>query len=214
MDICSTFFSEPTLLDAVEAATIQVRQEVDNWPEAVESLGRFLRHSSEDADPAVTERVESLLAAMQPNDLRSNARALLTEMPWNYPADAELDLASRQQRQRADVRAFAEESLTRPVRLRELLPDLSRGPQRMTFHFGHALAEFCVEPSEWLETVIAAAVGVPEGERNFDLLVGFVVGASTSHPQVDRTLKERLADSPRPCAGTSRSLLAPWNHRR
>ncbi len=184
------------LLDAVETATIGVRREVDSWPEAGESLGRFLRHSCEDTDPAVTERVVSLLAAMQPDDLRSNARALLTEMPWNYPADAELDLASRQQRQRADVRALAEESLTRPVQLRELVPDLSRGSQRMTFHFGHALAEFCEEPSEWLETVIAAAVGVPEGERNLDLLVGFVVGASNSHPQVDPTLKGRLADSP------------------
>ena len=184
------------LLDAVEAAAIRVHQEVDSWPEALKSLGRFLRHTSEENDPAVTDRVRSLRAAMQPNDLRSNARALLTEMPWDYPADEELDYKSRQQRQRADVRKFAEESITQPAQVRELLPDLSRGSQRMTFHFGQGLAESCEEPSEWLETVIAAVAGVPASERNLDLLIGFVVGASNMHPVVDRTLKKRLACSP------------------
>ena len=90
---------------------------------------------------------------------------------------------------------LASEALQQPATLKASLPRLSSGQPRMALEFGAAVAELADSPPEWLETFIEAIEGVPENERNYDLLSGFVIGLAESHPNDMDMFKQRAARS-------------------
>ena len=51
-------------------------------------------------------------------------------------------------------------------------------------------------PSDWLERFIQAVVEIPEEERNFDLLSGYIAGIAEIHPELVSDFKQRAARSP------------------
>lgn len=61
---------------------------------------------------------------------------------------------------------------------------------------GVAIADLADSPLEWLEPIVQATVKTTEGERNYDLLSGFVAGIANNHPDVVDAFKERAALSP------------------
>ena len=183
-------------IDAVETVVRQVGTVVGYWPEALESLGQFLRYDAGKTAQEAANRVRTLIAELTPESLESRVRFLVTEMPWDYPSDEDLDSETRGQRRVEVVRALAAELVQQPVLLKGFLPQLSRGRQRMAYAFGKAIAGHTDSPSDWLETIILAVVETPESERNHDLLSGYVAGIAVDCPDIVEALKQRASQSP------------------
>ena len=145
---------------------------------------------------------------LSPQSLDARLRLLVTEMSWDYLCDEmmdheQLDHEQIYLRQVGAVREFAAELMQEPDTVRSLLPILSRRleprkgrhPQRMIFPFGQAIAELAELPLDWLEPIIEALGEVPEDERDFDLLTGYLVGINEAYPEKVELLKERAAAS-------------------
>ena len=183
-------------IDTVETVVRQVGAAAGYWPEALEGLGHFLTYDAGRTDQEAASRVRTLIAELTPESLESRVRYLVTEMPWDYPCDEDLDFETRGRRRVEAVRTLAVELVRRPALLEGVLPQLSRGEQRMTYAFGAALADLADSPLNWLEPIILAVVETPEGECNYDLLSGYVTGIAEKHPDIAEALKQRAAQSP------------------
>ena len=183
-------------IDAVETVVRQVGAVVGYWPEALEDLGQFLRYDAGKTGQEIANRARTLIAELTPESPESRVRFLVTEMPWDYPSDEELDFETRDRRRVEAVRALAAELVDQPTRLEGILPQISRGEQRMTYAFGVAVADLADSPLDWLESIILAVVETPESERNYDLLSGYVTGIAEEYPDIMEALKQRAAQSP------------------
>ncbi len=183
------------LIEAVEDAVSRVEEGVGYWPEGANSLRMVLAHDAEHVSSEVMERVKALVVALRPRTLEARIRALVTEMSWFYLEDEDYDFQEMSRRQDETVRELACELLEQPAVLREALPGLSRGEQRMAYVLGRALADLGDSPLEWLEPVTQAAVEALEDERNYDLLAGLVGGLGKSHPDAVQAFKLRAAQS-------------------
>ena len=190
-------------LDLVESIVHRVGQVRDPWPEALESLGEFLRHDSPRADSEVVHRVRSLIDELAPQSLDARVRSFVTEMSWEYLVDEEQDHERLYRRQVEAVREFAAELMQEPDTLRRLLPRLSRQlnpregryPQRMIYPFGNAIADLADAPLDWLGPIEGALHEVPREDRDFDLLSGYLVGINDAFPEQVASFKERAAES-------------------
>ena len=183
-------------IDAVEMAIDQVGAAADEWPQALEALGKVIVYDSPGLDRSVVNRVKALIARLEPASLESRLRFLVTEMPWDYPCDEQLDFEVLQKRQQDAVSELARDVVTRPGVLASCLPQLSHGNQRMAFWFGHEIAKSCHAPLQWLEPMITAVSNAPEGERDHSLLSGFVAGLAEPFRNEVASFKERAARSP------------------
>jgi hypothetical protein len=184
------------LLDDVERVFAIAMQSGSYWPEALGSLGDILVYDADALKDDEEKRVRALIARLTPTDMASRVRFLVTEMPWNYPVDEKLELDERRRRQLADVEALAVELLASPPEdLQRVLPDLSRGDQRMSTAFGRAIAQRASDPLAWMDPITAAYAGAPEGERNFGLLGGFLGGLAARHPEAVATFKQEAVTS-------------------
>ena len=183
------------LVGAVEDAVSRVQEGTDYWPEGANSLRMVLAYDAEHISSEAMERVRALVAGLQPKTPESRIRAIVTEMSWFYLEDEEHDFQEMSQRQVEAVRELARDLLEQPTVLREALPQLSCGQQRMAGVLGIAIADLADSPLEWLESVTQAAVEAPEGERNHDLLVGLVVGLEGRHPDAVDAFKPKAARS-------------------
>lgn len=188
--------------DVAEAVVKEVSPAVNHWPEALEGLGDVVRYDADRIDSAEIDRVRELIHGLQPKDLESRIRLVVTEMSWDYPDDEDLDYETRQERQSAAVRELAQELAKEPETLRGYLDMLSRAqlrsgngrrPQRRTFEFGSAVAGFFESPLNWLEPMALAAVNIPEHERDLGLLSGLVSRIAVDHPQYEVELKQLVA---------------------
>ena len=186
-------------LDTVEKVAHQVDGRIGLWTEAMESLGHFLEYEAAGADCKVTARVRTLIAELRPKSLESRVRFLVTEMPWDFPCGEKLDFELREQRQVEAVRTLAAEIVEQPEVLKGVLPQLSRGEQRMARIFGEAAARAIGRgdsPVDWLDRIALAVTETPENERNFDLLSGYVTSLAEGCPDIVEAFKQRAARSP------------------
>ena len=184
------------LIEIVETAVTQVREATGVWPEAIESLGHFLRLEGQNAMPDVSARVRDLIESLQPETLPGRIRDLVSNMSWDYPHGENLGLEERSRRQLDAVRKVAEEAREQPAVLAEHLPILCRGSQSGAVAFGDELAKRMDAPGKWLGDICEALYQAPEGERNFDLLIGFVYGLSVRDPDAVEAFKREAAASP------------------
>ena len=188
--------------DVAEMVINEVGSAVGHWPEALESLGDVIRYDADGIDSEQIARMRELIQELQPKDIKSRIRLVVTEMSWDYPDDEDLDYEIRQERQSIAVRELAQELAQEPETLKGHLDMLSRiqprsgnvrSPQRRTFEFGSAVAEFSQEPVDWLEPMALAAANVLEHERDLGLLSGLVSRLATDHPQYEDQLKQLIA---------------------
>ena len=190
-------------IDLVESVVHAVAAKCDSWPEALEALDGFLRRDTSTAEPEVAGRVCALREELEPQSLDARIRFLVTEMPWEYLSEEELDYEQLYLRQVGVVHKFAAELLEEPETVRGLLPSLcrqlaprdGRHPQRMLFPFGQAIADLVESPLDWLDPIIAAINDIPPIERDFDLLSGYLVSISKSYPEEVERFKRRAAES-------------------
>ena len=183
-------------IDAVETVVREVRTSLGAWPESLEGLGHFLLFDAKRSDPDIADRVRTLITDLEPQTLEGRVRHLVTEMPYDYACEEELDFAIRNQRQLDAVREVAAELAANPAALARVLPQLSRGPQRQVHVFGRTLVAVLDSPLDWLEPMVSAFVGAPEEERNCDLLAAFVGGMAERYPDAMEAFKQRAAQSP------------------
>ena len=182
-------------IDEVESVVRQVTAKIDYWPEALKSLRSALIYHAQEINPEVTDGVRRLIDELQPKSLESRICSLTNEMAWDYQDSRELDFNEQYQREVEAIRKLASEALQQPATLEASLPRLSRGQPRMALEFGAAIAELADSPPEWLEPFIEAIEEVPENDRNYDLLSGFVIGLSEGHPNDRDMFKQRAARS-------------------
>lgn len=183
------------LIDAVENAAVQVREAAGGWPEAIDSLGQFLKYDTRKEEPELIGRVRKLIEQLQPQELVSRGRFLVTNMPWDHPSDQELTHRERHEIQIREIKELAAEFARKPGTLQRFLPEISRGQQRMALEFGRALAGGADSPPGWLEPIAAATADAPGGERNFGLLCGYLAGIRAKHPDAVHEFKRRAAQS-------------------
>ena len=187
----------------VEAVVRRLAATRDSWPEAIEALGAFLRRDASRARPEVVGRVRALLDELAPRSLDARVRLLVTEMSWEYLSDEEHDHEQLYLRQVSAVREFAAEVVRDPDTLNSLLPRLSRQlaprdgrhPQRMIYPFGRAIADFAKSPLDWLAPIAEALGELPENDRDFDLLSGYLFGINDHFPEEVERFKQRAAES-------------------
>ena len=182
-------------IDTVETIVAQVGSMAGQWTEALEGLGHFLRYDVSQENQELIGRVQKLIADLQPQDFETRVSLLVTEMPWDFPCEEELDFEAQLKRQAEAVHTLAVDIVEQPTVLESVLPEISRGQQRMAIAFGESLAKSVDSPLDWLERIVSAVVETPEDKRNFDLLSGYVAGIALDHPNVVDTFKQRVAQS-------------------
>ena len=183
-------------IDTVEKVVHEVVPALATWPQAMESLNHVLIYDADSTDREVICRVQALIAALQPTSLEARIRFLISETPWDYHEDQELDLEAQYQRRIVRVRELTRELLRQPDVLSAALSQLSCGRQQMANALGVAVAEFADSPCEWLGPIVRAVVDAPEAERNYDLLSGFVLGLAKTYPEAADTFKGSVVRSP------------------
>ena len=186
------------LIGTVETVVGRVGDMSGQWTEALESLGHFLEYDASKMDGEIGDRVRALIADLQPKELESRVQFLVTDMPWDFPCGEKLDFDTRDRRKTEAVDTLAAEIVEHPEVLEDMVPRLSRGRQRMAFAFGKAIASEgpAGAPSDWLGRFIQAVVEIPEEERNFDLLSGYIAGIAEIHPELVNDFKQRAVRSP------------------
>ncbi len=190
-------------IDLVEGVVHQVAPKRDSWPTALEALGRFSRNEALEAGPEIVGRVRALVDELVPQSVDARVHLLVTEMPWGYLAEENQDHQQLYLRQIGAVRELASELMLEPGTLRGLLVRLSnrleprdgRHPQRMICPFGQAMADFADSPLDWLGPITEALAEVPEENRDFDLLSGYLVGINTAYPEEVELFKRKAAES-------------------
>lgn len=184
------------LIDTVEKVVRRVCNSVDShWTEAQQSLGNFLRFDSGDQSVDVANRVKRLIEELEPEGLASRVRFLVTEMPWSYPSGEDLEFDERDRRQLEAIRNLAAEAVAQPQALEELLPQLSKGYHRQAWSFGRSIAESEASACDWLNPISNAIIEVPEEERSYELVAGYLVGLSETVPDEIDTFKRKASVS-------------------
>jgi hypothetical protein len=184
------------LLDRVEGWVATVRATQPYWPEALTSLGDVLQFDRNALKPGEEGRIRKLIADLSPQDLEHRVRFIVTEMPWDFPVDEQLEIDERGKRQVEAVEALARELLQRAAELNNLLPKLSTGNQRMSVQFGTAIAKLADRPLEWEKPIKAAVEAAAARERNFGLLAGYYSGLAPREPAAVAAFKQEAATSP------------------
>lgn len=184
------------LIDVVERAVdaITASQQI-YWPEALSSLAEAVGHPNSRLDAGTEKRVKTLLERLQPISFDHRVQLLVTEMPWNYPIDQDLDYNSRCNRQIEAVEHLVEELLSQPAELTRLLPRLCQGQHRVALIFGGALAKQAAEPLDWRHPIMSAITAAPFEQRNFDLLTGYFAALVDRKPEAVNAFKDEASRS-------------------
>ena len=183
-------------IDVVEDVVGRVGAVAVPWPEALEGLNHVLIYDASSTDGEALARVRALIDALTPQGLVARVRLLVTEMPWDYLDDGSRDFGARDDRQLEAVRSLAEDLIGAPNVLAGVLPDISRGSQRMAAVLGRTLAERHPRPMDWLGPMVSAVLDTLEEERNFALLSGFLHGLTSVDPDSVEAFKRDMARSP------------------
>ena len=183
-------------IDIVEKIVDQAADGSVYWPELLNGLNMVLAYDQERIDVDISTHVKQLVNKLQPSDLAERVRYLVTDMPWDYPSDEKISYEERSQRQIETIRKLAMEILDYPVTLEASLSGLSRGQQRMTYLFGNTIAKSIASPLIWLDKVVQTVVAIPEKDRNYDLLSGFLSGLEENDRDAVESFKQKSATTP------------------
>ncbi len=197
------------LVDLVETVVGRVVDAVGSWPEAIESIGNFLRFDAAGMPEEVVVRARDMIQRLQPATLSDRIRGLVSNMPWDYPNGEDIEYDDQARRQLDTVRAIAEEALHDLPVLAENLPQLCSGSQRWAGVFGEYVGARVETPGDWFRRIETALRGTPDEGRNFDLLSGFLKGLSERDADPWRPSRERSPNQSiwrGPCPGSAHAL--------
>ena len=174
-------------VDTLEPLIRRVSKFTGSWNAGLASLRMTLEYDSIILSDDVVFRIRKLVEELQPRTLESRVHSYVTGGAW----DSSLNRQSRVE----TVKSLGAEAFQHPNVLTTLLPGLSRGRQSMACEFGESIGERD-EHLGLFEPIIQAAVQTSEGNRNYDLLAGFITGISSARPDVVEPFKQRAAQTP------------------
>ena len=185
--------SELIGIDDIESIALRVRGARGRWPEAIRALESCLEF--DDCAAAQSERVKDLIDRLQPQDLVPRTLDLVSQFPGQYRRDADMDDDAREDLLREDIRGLAGELLGQPDVLRRVLPALCSRPRSQARWLGECIASQAGAALDVLEMVKDGYVNAPEGDRNDDLLTGFLCGLRERDPEAVDRFKREAAQS-------------------
>jgi len=165
------------------------------WASALQHLKALQTDYSSHYGEDSPTRVQSLIDKLEPTNLPGRVRLYLIELPMVGIMDEGLPMSEQIERQCVNIRLMANELLREPRTLKEILPELSTGRQRRAAELGESFAVQASSPLELLEIIVEAAEHVPNSERNFDLLAGFVAGLPETFHEEREAFKRKSAVS-------------------
>ena len=188
------------MIESVEEIVSTTRDETQWWPEAAESLGRYLKSDAEDGDHAFRPRVEALIDRLQPRDMGAKVRFLVTEMPWDFPIGEALNFEESEAKRIEAIRTLASELVERQEELEMALRQTSGGEQRMAVPFGEALAALDGERGEAqqrfrLAQLVDALERTESTRRNMGVLAGYVRRIGDRNPRMAEKFKREAGRS-------------------
>ena len=188
------------LMDEVERWTEEVRKIHPYWPEALNSFDGLLRNYANVLVPPLKGKVETLFDALKPGELKDRLRFLVTEMPDGYLGrekdGGRIDCDEMLKSQKNELERLAVDLLDREDDMPGLLSGLSRGEHRRVREFGLCLAEKARDPVALKILLTEAVEGVPDDERNFSLLIGYMEELGQRDPEELEKFKKEAAKSP------------------
>ena len=184
-------------IDTVETVIHQMAELAHPWTGALNALGVILQRDATTLDTDTVARLRKLLTELQPKALLDRVRAQVTTGTWDHSFNGGqfLETMKHHERRAEAVRELAPEVLRQPGSLETLLPELSCGRQSMAYEFGKAVAERD-NPLNWLEPIAVATEKSTDGERNYDLLTGYLTGVFATQPDEVVAFKRRASKSP------------------
>lgn len=194
-------------IELVESVVPRVATAIHYWPHAAASLRGLLAYDAGDIAPGLVERIETLLEELQPKSLDARVRSVISNVQWDFHGDEDLETQSR--RAAEAVHALAEELIVQPEVLDSYLSEFSRGGHRMAWVLGKAIADLSDGSDYWLGRVLAAATDVPDDERDFELLSGYVSWLAANLPDAAEAVKFRAAQSPDLAPALPQVCIAP-----
>lgn len=183
------------LVEHVERWTKEITKVRPYWPEALESLSDVLQYDKKGLRDGEEAQVRALIAALTPETLPDRVRFLVTDMPWDFPSDEDLDFEERGRRQVEAVQQLVGDLLKEPDTIRSVLPQLSKEEQRTAFVFGMSLAQLSENPLEWMDPIRNAYLAVPKKQRNHGVLVGYFAQLAKTHPETIAQFKRSALNS-------------------
>ena len=169
------------------------------WPEAIESLDKLLMNHSAELSDSVRRKVEALIDALNPGELKDRLRFLVTEMPDRYLGrekdGGRIDCDEMLKSQKNELELLAVDLLDREDEMPGLLSGLSRGEHRRGREFGLCLAEKARDPMSLKIRLTEAVEEAPADERNFNLLIGYMEGLAQRDPEELEKFKKEAAKS-------------------
>lgn len=180
-------------IDVIEAIALRVLDDRGHWPEAIRALESHLEF--DDCAAAQSERVKDLIDRLQPHDLALRTLDLVSQFPGQYRRDTGMDDDAREDLLREDIRRLAGELLGQPDVLRRVLPALCSRLRSQARWLGECIAREADKVLDLLEVVKDGYVNAPEGDRNDDLLTGFLYGLRERDPEAVDRFKREAAES-------------------
>ena len=180
-------------IDFVEEIARQVRDARGQWTEAIEALEHHLEF--DDCPSALSQRVKGLSEQLRPRDLESRTPYLVSQYPSRYVRDEGMDDDAREERLRQDVASLSVELLNDTITLSRVLPELIDRPRSQANWLGECLAGRASSALHILQLIKDAYVSGPEGDRNDDLLAGFLRGLRGRDPEAVERFKQEAAQS-------------------
>lgn len=211
-------------IDLVEEIARQVRDARGEWTEAIEALElhldvdncpaalfRRVKDLIERLRPQDLERRTLYLVSQYPTrylrdeDLNNDAHVAQDADSEGKERDARQDpgedtreeqvYRARGERLRQDVASLADELVQDPITLKRVLPKLIDRPRSQANWLGECLATRADSALDVLEPVKEAYANTPDGDRNDDLLAGFLRGLRERDPEAVEQFKREAAQS-------------------
>jgi transcriptional regulator with XRE-family HTH domain len=184
------------LINEVDGWIRAIGIENEYWPEAIESLGDILQYDADGMDQADIDRVRVLMTALSPRTLPDRLKFLVTEMPWDYPCDEQLEYEARLHRQTNALESLAKDLIEFESDLSTYLPALSAGDQRQSTQFGSLLLKHSANPKQLLADIERAYLAALPNDRNYGLLAGAVLSMKDIDREVHNDFKRRASQIP------------------
>ena len=185
--------SELIGIDIIEAIALRVLDYRRHWPEAIDALESHLEF--DDCAAAQSERVNDLIDRLQPQDLALRTLDLVSQCPGMYSRDAGLDDDARENLLGEDIPRLAGELLGQRDVLRRVLPALCSRPRSQARWLGECIARQADSALDVLEMVKDGYVRASEGDRNDELLTGFLCGLRKGDSEAVERFKREAAES-------------------
>ena len=165
------------------------------WPKASTSLGHVLMYDKKGLPADVEKQIKEYIEKLRPQELSEKFRFLVTDMPWDYPTDKDMDFQERNQYQEKLIVDLAKDVLQESL-LENFIAQLCQGSHRMAVVFGRAIAENADNTLQFLEPIKEALKRIPEKERDFNFLSGYLLGLYPKYPDVIAQFKIEASTDP------------------